>query len=444
MAHSKSRTETTRTGDDTARPHYPWFNPHRQSKSEPLDELCANLYRLVDGYEFAVLGRKRARTVNEQENLQLLVESFVADLVYQHTFRPDDPLLVIRSNKILSRSSRYKPSYYGKKFRHVLDALAHQPPRALDSMAYIKQTLGEPDNGFKQGTTTMVHPTQRLRDEFVTRRLGAHSTGTRPGEEVIILRDSRVSGRDGEYGAFVEYPDNDETTRYRTEMRTINDYMESADFEVYEDRITRGVDPFARRMRRIFTMGGFATGGRLYGGFWQTMPRHDRDRGLAIQGEPIVTLDYGQLALRVAYSKVNAQLPEGDGYTIPGLEDYRGPVKKLINSMLFPRMAKWNLIPATIRKRLPEHMSDEQIVELVQHAHAPLLSVWWTNIGHEIQKTESDIIVDCLLQCIERDIVALQVHDALIMPQSKAEAVKAIMLETFERHTGLAGAVEAE
>ena len=56
-----------------------------------------------------------------------------------------------------------------------------------------------------------------------------------------------------------------------------------------------------RVMRRIFN-GSYEEGGRLFGGFWQTMPRPDRFKRIRICGEPVALVDYGQLFLRLAYA----------------------------------------------------------------------------------------------------------------------------------------------
>lgn len=432
-----------RGGDDIAEKYESnlWFNPHRESKSEELDALVDDLYRLVDGYEFTVRGRKRARTETESVTLKRLVEAFVSDLVYWHELAPGVQLLVIRSNKVLCGTNRYKPKHYSKKFRLVLDALAYQPPKASRPLTWIEQTLGTPDQGFTKGATTMVRLTQRFKDEITDRNLTADDTRTSRGEEVIILRDANRAAKAGEYGGLVDYPDTDETDRIRAAVRTINDYIEAANIEVDAAELPRPVDPHARRMRRIFTCGSFETGGRLYDGFWQALPREVRARALYIQDEPTVTLDFAQIALRIAYSMVGADLPEGDGYTVPGLEGYREGVKKLIVSLLFPKQGWMQGISPKFRSKLPADMDDDTIVSLVEQYHAPLAPLWRTDVGHRIQKIESDIIVECLLKCIEKDIVALQVHDALIIPRSREAEVRQIMVDTFERHTGLPGEV---
>ena len=82
-------------------------------------------------------------------------------------------------------------------------------------------------------------------------------------------------------------------------------------------------------------MGRFDSGGRLFGAFWENLPKDVRLRGINIEGEHVIGLDYSQLNPLLAYSLAKAQPPSGDAYTPPGLEDCRDGVKKVFNAMLF-------------------------------------------------------------------------------------------------------------
>ena len=95
----------------------------------------------------------------------------------------------------------------------------------------------------------------------------------------------------------------------------------------------------ARRLRRHFT-GRFDTGGRLFNGFWQNLPKNVRLHGIRIDGEPVVGLDYSQVNPLLAYHVAEADPPSGDAYTLPGLEKYRDGVKKIFNAMLFNHPVK--------------------------------------------------------------------------------------------------------
>jgi hypothetical protein len=65
-------------------------------------------------------------------------------------------------------------------------------------------------------------------------------------------------------------------------------------------------------------------------------------------------------------------------------------------------------------------------------------------IGLKAMFIESNILIEVLLALIDRSIVALPVHDALVVSSGHSDEVKAVMLDVFQRTTGVVGKVELE
>jgi hypothetical protein len=63
-------------------------------------------------------------------------------------------------------------------------------------------------------------------------------------------------------------------------------------------------DTNARQLRRYFSRGSFQSG------FWQNLGRQSRLRGLRINGEPVISLDYSQFNPLLAYS-ISSHKPPG-------------------------------------------------------------------------------------------------------------------------------------
>ena len=62
----------------------------------------------------------------------------------------------------------------------------------------------------------------------------------------------------------------------------------------------------------------FDLGGRLFGGWWQSLEKQRR-RSIRLDGEPIAELDFAAMFLRLAYLEVGESPPEGDLYAaVPG------------------------------------------------------------------------------------------------------------------------------
>ncbi len=66
----------------------------------------------------------------------------------------------------------------------------------------------------------------------------------------------------------------------------------------------------------------------------------------------------------------------------------------------------------------------------------------YSGIGHECQFLESQILVEILRILFSMSVPALPIHDAVLVPASKAEFAKRVMLYTFQRKTGYEGVVE--
>src|SRR5262249_9895907 len=152
-------------------------------------------------------------------------------------------------------------------------------------------------------------------------------------EEIIILKGRKSDGE--AVAKRVPYLDDDTTRRCREELREINARLRSAEITFDRSVYERAVDVRARQLYRHFSNGSFESGGRLFGGFWQNIPKNVRLRGIRIEGERVEGRDYSQLNPRLAYSVAGAVPPPGDAYTLPNLEQYREGVKEVFNAMLF-------------------------------------------------------------------------------------------------------------
>jgi len=195
------------------------------------------------------------------------------------------------------------------------------------------------------------------------------------------------------------------------------------------------VDALARRLYRHFDNGSFASGGRLFGGFWQNIPKLTR-RGITIGGAPIVELDYAQLNPRLAYSEAKCTPPSGDAYTLPGFEDHREGVKQIFNALLFDKAPRTRF-PEGVRASFPSSVKVRDVIGSIQQRHPGLVSVLATGIGHRLMYLESTIMMAVLRQLREGGVVALPVFDAVLVKASAATVAEAAMRQQFTAVTGI-------
>ena len=76
------------------------------------------------------------------------------------------------------------------------------------------------------------------------------------------------------------------------------------------------------------------------------------------------------------------------------------------------------------------------VVRAIKDHHKPLAGLWEKGMGHHFHFMESEITVDVLLRCIDRNITALQIHDGMVVSFRHANALSRIMLNVFHEHTG--------
>ena len=254
------------------------------------------------------------------------------------------------------------------------------------------------------------------------------------GKRSSILKRAK-SGHCDE-GERIEYDDTPTTRRFRNEVRGINSWLQKADIRFDQTAHNRPVDPRARRLFRYFANGDFKSGGRLFRGFWENLPKLARLNGIIIVGERVVELDYAQLNPMLAYAEVGCKPPPDDAYKLRGFEQNRDGVKKVFNALLFDEKP---------RKSFPEGVKDlflsktkiRDVINSIHEKHPMLASVLSTGVGFHLMFLESEIMMRVLEQLRSRGIVGLPVFDAVIVKASEAEAAMAVMKNEFMKATGL-------
>ncbi|HJV69494.1 hypothetical protein [Ideonella sp.] len=152
----------------------------------------------------------------------------------------------------------------------------------------MRQGVHRLRSGDGKGSKTTLWPGPKL-IEFLDRHpVTFADLGRNPDEEVIVQKAPKE--RFGDKGKWLDYTDNDDTVRMRSEVRRINRWLEDADIEyVPMDDGPRHakINDQERRLRRYFSNASFQEHGRLYGGFWQNLSKKDRGDCIYIDGEDV-------------------------------------------------------------------------------------------------------------------------------------------------------------
>lgn len=444
--------ETEASGRDS------WFNPGLTPATDRLRKVVA----IVEG---AVIGReyKRAPKPRERNSLHTVLTVLVTNLVQHYLHSAPGGIAVPRAKRALgAKPTRYEPFVFPKPFPKWLDALG--------TLGFITQRIGVYSGLPGQSKRTTVRAAARLIKLIEEHKVTLDDIHDDDAAEVIILsRSKRGYWDDDPKGRITRYDDTPDTLRFRSELRTINEWLAKADIQFdatgyrrYVDALPRTraghsrypgqVDVNARKLRRRFTLGDFdfRSGGRLFGGFWEPLSKEARRRFIRIEGEAVTGLDYSQLNPLLCYHVAEAEPPARDAYTLPGLEEYRDSVKRVFNAMLFHHPAvhfpKRSQEEIKANKRLfPKDVKCRDVVTKIENLHPKLKGILSNgHIGHHLQYLESQIMIRVLLQCRERNIVALPVFDCVVAKHTTEATVREIMKRQFRAVTGLSIEVKRE
>ncbi|MGO7386908.1 hypothetical protein [Rhizobium ruizarguesonis] len=269
---------------------------------------------------------------------------------------------------------------------------------------------------------TVVAPTARFRHLVAKLGVSVTDVARLEGRETIELWSGSRKSR---HKKIIDYQNSLEVDTLRDQMATINGVLNAADIRLEGGAV--GPINLVRKFRIEQPDGlhSFDRHGRLYGGFWEDLPKDQRYL-LTIAGEHVVDLDFVSMFIHLAYCRQEAEPPEGDLYAIPGLEDYRQIVKSVMVSLFF-RNSRAQRLPPGSKSALPAGWSMERFKSAASDFHPSIAPLFDTNVGFELMAWESEILVAILLTLASKGIAALPMHDGIMV----AEGHKEIAIETM-------------
>jgi len=402
------------------------FNPLLNAKSEGLKAITADVVADIESKD----KRKRRRKAKYQHIFEITTEAVICNLIRTKLKPGNKAVAVTQSNWILgSGNSADRPLALNQQLPKIIEMLAAEPGAWLTLEPGYK-------NDFAR-RRTLIRPSMRLLALIASHEITLRDMGRHPDPQTIILKEPNR----GKYkGKRLPLPDTPETRRMKSQMEAINSFLNQAQLEFDEGAQERDeiIDTQQRSLRRVFN-GSLTSGGRMWGGFWMNLSSEERLEGIAIGGEEVAYLDYGQIGPHILYGIEGVKPPMEDLYNIPGLTDwegfsYRAGVKKVLSSLTFKDALPTRKPKET--KRLLPPMSMTEIVELIQEAHPAIAKHFGTQIGFTVQYHESEIMVEVMTRLNEEGIVCLPIHDGMLIPKSQAEYGANVMGQVFNDRYG--------
>ncbi len=357
------------------------------------------------------------------------------------------------SKRFLGRFDRYKAPKLTESMRPVLDAMVDLGYIRLDvgtkaSFEPVELNEGEEEDAFvaEDAGHTGLSRISSLNIPSIPR----HHFSRHPREgERIILKKPNVKGQ---HGFYLHYEDTPETERMRSELQTISDAIRArVDYIGDDSRIDDSSVFLQRSFIRIEGKEDFTQGGRIFGHphpWWLPLSSKDRFNDIAIDGsDQLVEVDYGQHAVRTLYGLAGLQPTFEDAYAIPGYEDSREAVKKVLNSMIWAeaplsRFPRSEGSDAPLKTQFPKGTKVEAVAEAIRRFHEPVAHLFHEDHGLGIQYLESQTMVKVLLRLLDAGITALPYHDAILVAQEHQALAVEVMLTAFREATGAEGKIK--
>lgn len=401
------------------------FNPLRTPQSDVALKLSQAIREEIEANET----RQRARKAKDQDTFTQQIDTLVANLTYRYLTEPEGWLAISLSKQKLSRADRYRLPAMSKTMSEVIKTMT-------------TTGLVEFNRGFQSGFTEIANKQSTIKAGLALRRridtlgLTVGDLGYSTEGELIILKRAREDVFD--HGGAIQYTDTPTTNAYREQVRRLNKWLAVADLDFDECLSETPVDVAHRRLRRIFNLASFEHGGRLFGGFWQDLSKRQRKRGLLINGNPVTTLDFGQIAPRIMYGMAQAPLHFEDAYLLPGLDNkHRDGVKKVFNAMLHAK-ERQKRFPHGTRDLIPNKaIKVDRVINAILEHHAPVAHLFYNDQGLRVMFDESQILIAIMEKLMDQNIICLPIHDALVVEEDHAPLVREIMISTFKEITGI-------
>lgn len=226
------------------------------------------------------------------------------------------------------------------------------------------------------------------------------------------------------------------------------------DFETDEGRVVR-VNVWARLLHASYIALGqdrWRYGGRLYGGFWQSIPRWARlglrpngdvagERRpddlvlLHIDGERTAESDFSCLHPRLLYAAAGGELT-GDAYDVPGFD--RGHAKIALNALVNATSVRRAIAALTDRRAcsaspgLP-HDDARRLVELLLERHRRIEPLLGRDAGIVLQNVDGRMALDIALTLFEEGVPVLPVHDSFVCRECDLRRVEEVMSDRLEQ-----------
>lgn len=417
-------------GHGIALPLFALGTPVKTDFQDVVDQLIAHSFKL----------EQRQRNIRKKTLVarRRICEVFIEGL-YQSfsSYIPDTSVAFPHSQRFYGK--HYPRRIAEHSYRNV-DACYN----ALKDLAWVSYCPGFVDSAGQSQPTTIA-PAGTLLERF--RETKPHWKKLVFAFDPILVRDKDKNT--GEKRA-IQVPNTPAFRLIRQQLHHINEFLSNQ--AIYLNLPTSHIKALATRMagqryaydtgmgtrstrarllnfsqvglRRIFSRGRMDRGGRLYGGWWQTIPSEFR-RHITINGRATVEIDFSEMHPTMLYQLSGQSAPDniydlgirrsGDPPYSVMVEPHktrRRYIKKFLNALINDEHKQHRLSQQAQRAL---GLSHDALMQLILKKHPVIGDALGTDTGLYLQFLDSEIATTVLLDLMKQKIVALPVHDSFLV-----------------------------
>lgn len=387
--------------------HDPWLIP----ESIDLKALASSIFEQLE----ASHPRPTRQRSDAKVRRNAILDNIIASLALASTYYPEGTRIVISAKNVgLTRYDR--EDFSREVFMQVIGELHKDGLLILHRGARTNRRR------------STIQPTSTFHQMLAGREI---SIGRERGAETIILKASTGRNRTKQ---LIDYRDTPDTIAMRDQMQAVNENLGAATILLCQEAL-----PLRVHLTRRFQIDHqdaphtFDRHGRLYGGFWMSLPKDERYL-LRVNGEEVVDLDFAGMFVQLAYLEAGAALPNRDPYG--GLDGLPRSVAKIGLSALLCRSGPMQRLPEGLRDQLGPGWNAKRLVAALEERHPRIAHLFGHGVGLKLMKLESDILLETLRLLFQQGIPALPMHDGIMVPASSEEAARRAMARGFMNVVG--------
>jgi hypothetical protein len=204
------------------------------------------------------------------------------------------------------------------------------------------------------------------------------------------------------------------------------------------------IDKDSLYLKRVFNRARYIYGGRFYTPVYIGIPKEYRST-ITIDGESTVELDYSAHHIRMLYHRDNMDFT-GEAYVYNksdtihenerALHKYMAMIAINACSRKSTILAVQDSIRRDIKKlkytnELPTREQLEELYDEFLEYHKPIAHHVSNDEGTKLQRIDSDIMNNILVDLANDNIVALPVHDSVIVKKKHEERLRELMIKHY-------------